>query len=255
MSIASIIRNRVPSWLSSGEGGLVLDSIAAELDDFILRMRESLKASMPSYGPSDALPYIGRDRKVLRGIGETDDSYRVALIPWLDRARKNGTPWEMCRRVRAYCQAAVVVRTVDNSGNWFWIDADGTEHELLEQSNWDWDGNLDWGRFWIIIYPADLWESEGNWGDAGTWGDGGTIGTTALPEHVATIRAIASESKPEGTRCEGIIIALDPASFAPDGAGAGYPDGTWGEGTRVTAGNRESSRLETARYWEMSDNG
>ena len=44
-------------------------------------------ARYPAYAPSDAVSLIARDRKLVRGIGETQAAFAVRLAAWLDRAR------------------------------------------------------------------------------------------------------------------------------------------------------------------------
>lgn len=245
-----------PSWLTTGEGELVLASLALLIDDYGERAYAGLRAHFPGYAPPDALPKIGRDRILVRGIDEPAEAYAERLTGALDDLRTRGSPFALLRQLRHYLQADCVVRTVDRRGNWFTIAADGTESYVQGALNWDWDGEplTSWSRFWVIIYPVDgtdPWAVSGDVGDATLWGDGlvgnagRTVGTTATPSQVAAVRAIVREWKPAGTTCEWIIIAFDDATFTP--AGATDPSGDWG-----TWGNHSGSavRLASARYWK-----
>jgi hypothetical protein len=253
-----IFKKLLPTWLSSDEGELVNYSIGLLLDAFAERARQGVLARFPSYAPPDAYPYLGRDRKIVRGIDEAAESFVPRLLVWLDEHLVRGNPLALCRTIRAYCNAPVRVRTVDANGNWFCVDRDGTESYLLDQQNWNWDGvpaSPHFSRFWVIIYPADgvPWAAvEGTIGDAhpGQIGrPGETIGTTATPEQVTAIRAIIREWQTDGTRCEWVIVAFDDASFDP---AAPEPDGTWGRWGKYVAGNYVPARLTTARYWSGS---
>ena len=257
MTVLATFQRLVPSWLSSGEGGKVLASLALTMDDYAARAKLALTARFPDYAPDDAaLAAIGRDRIIVRGINEPAAAYAARLKRAFDDHKTRGNPFALLRQLRAYLQADCVVRTVDRRGNWFTIDAAGVETTVLNAANWDWDGGAasSWARFWIIIYPVggtDPWAVTSEvLGDAGLWGGTlgasttATIGTTATLDQVASVRSIARDWKPEGTTCEWIIVAFDDTTFTP--AGATDPNGEW-----AGWGNHTGSpvRLSTARYW------
>lgn len=241
----------MPSWLTEGEGELIGYSSRIVMDADAQRAKEGAKARFPEHAPDDALKYIARDRKIVRGIDESAAAYAARVITWLDDHRVRGTPFKLCAMLAAYCNAAVRVRTVDQRGNWFTRDRDGTESFTLDTGNWNWDTTYTdaaWGRFWVIIYPTsdgEPWSSAPRWGDVGAvYGPDRTWGTTATPGQVAAVRQLVREWKPAGTRCETIIIAFDDASFDPT---APEPDGDWlhwGVGVPSI-----KNRLDTARYW------
>jgi hypothetical protein len=258
------VRDRVvqaaPRWLRGWWGSRLLRTIGTQFDSLIDWAAMAVRVRYASWAAGnapDALAVIGRERGIRRGFVEVGADYAVRLQGWIDARKNKGGRYTTMDQLAGYLSGfAVKMRVVNCNGAWCTRNADGSrEYHRASPSNWNWDGHPEKSsRYWVILYPpADLMTDEGDWGDAGTWGDGGTIGTTASPELVASIRAIVAEWNPPHAICAGIIIALDPTSFDPTGSGAGYPDGTWGEGTHVVAGNRESSRLETARYWEMTD--
>lgn len=242
----------MPSWLTSGEGELVGYSTRLVIDADAQRAAEAASARMPEQGPNGALLYHGRDRKLVRGIDELAASYAARLVGWLDAHKTRGNPFALGRQLQAYCNAAVRVRTVDQRGNWFTVDRDGSESYVLDTGNWNWDTaytDADWGRFWVIIYPTtdgEPWDVGPRWGDAdAVYSSSRTWGTTATPGQVAAVRQIVRDWKPAGTRCETIIIAFDDASFDPT---APEPDGDW---LQWGVGDpRDKNRLDTARYWK-----
>lgn len=244
-----------PRWLSEGEGGLVGYSLDLVKDAFAQRVYLGLLASMPETAPDDAIVKMGRDRRVIRGIFESKEAYVERLLRWLDDRRKQGTPLELLNKLAEYLGPNVKLRLVDNRGNWFTRNIDGTFTVLLKQENWDWDSaqiddfDARWSRFWVIIYPhAGLWTTTvPDWG-TGEWADGDTpsIGSTATREHVETVRAIVADWKPVRARCVNIIVAFDAASFDP---ASPEPDGTWHRASKNVAGVQVPARLDTARYW------
>lgn len=251
-SFRSLRRSMGPRWLTTGEGGLVGYALDTLKDAFLERARLGLLARFPATAPSDALAPMGRDRRVTRGINESDASYRARLLRWIDDRKTAGNPWALMRKLAEYTGPLPSFRTVDARGNWFSRSALGVETVSLNTGNWNWDGPIAgrWSRFWVIIYPNGLWTEGKNWGDTsrGGWGaPEGSWGSTATAEQVSTIRFIVSDWKPGGSRCVNIILAFDPASFNP---ASPEPDGLWGSPSKNVGGVQVSSRLATARYWD-----
>jgi len=253
-----------PRWLTEEEGELVGYSLDIVLDAWVTRLMLGLLARFPQNGPNgetaptDALAAIGRDRRVVKGLFETEAEYAARELLWLDDRVRQGNPFMLMQKLAEYLGPLPSYRTVDARGNWYSRAADGTETSLLKQENWDWSGEPigeRWARFWVIIYPNGLWsEYPFDWGDtAGPgWGEGAettglTWGSTAPAEHVNTTRAIVADWMPAGTRCVNIIIAFDAASFDPT---APEPDGLWEHWSKNVAGVQVPARLDTARYWD-----
>lgn len=262
-----VFKKLMPSWLTTDEGGDVHGSLGVMMDAYAERARLGVLARFPEHAPSDAIAAISRDRKIIRGIAETDANYGTRALSWLDDHKTRGNPFALMKQLRGYLNADVRIRTVDSSGNWFTRDRDGTESVLLAQGNWNWNnaptiaGVTQWSRFWVIIYPTSAgqpWSQSLAWGNGALWGTGqfgtsstATIGTTATREQVADVRRIIAEWKPEGTKCEWIIIAFDDASFPPSTAGQPTPGpGLWGDWGKVVGNTFVASRISTARYWE-----
>lgn len=257
MSIFESMHKMLPRWLTDGDGGKVAASLALTADDFIARARLGLLARFPGYAPDDAaLAAIGRDRRIIRGINEPSAAYAVRLSSAFDDHKRRGNPFAMLKQLQTYLQARCVVRTVDRRGNWYTRDADGVESYVLNTANWDWDGtpaSPQWARFWTIIYPeggTKPWAPSGLIGSATLWGDGKighpdlTIGTTATRDQTASVWSIIRDWKPDGTKCEWVIIAFDADSFSP--AGSTNPAGLWGNWSN---GAGAPVRLASARYW------
>lgn len=243
-----------PRWLTEEEGELVGYTLDILKDAFIERLFLGLLARFPETAPPDALPFLGRDRRVVRGLNESDDSYVNRLLAWLDDRKTCGNPFALMRKLAEYTGAGPMFRTVDARGNWYTRAVDGTQSYRLATGNWNWDNDLTgtrWSRFWVIIYPNGLWsEYPYDWAD--TAGPGWeesqyTWGSTATEEQVRTIRSIVADWKPAGTRCVNIIIAFDPASFDPS---APEPNGLWGHWSKNVGGVQVPARLSTARYWD-----
>ena len=257
-----LFESLLPDWLSTGEGGLSQYALGTMMDLYAERTRLGVLVRFPASAPTDALAAISRDRKFLRGIGESDAGFATRVLPWLDEHRVRGNPWALMRQLRGYANAAIRVRTVDAKGNWFTIEANGSTSALIAQANWDWDGApaAQWSRFWVIVYPTAAgapWGPAGVWGSATLWGAGlwgnpvATLGTTATPAQVADVRRIVAEWKPEGTKCEWILTAFDAASFDPTVPAQPTPaPAEWGHWGRIVGATFVPARIKTARYWK-----
>jgi hypothetical protein len=246
----------LPSWLTTGEGELVVYSLTVIMDATLERLRQGVLARFPEYAPADALQFLARDRRIILGRSES----AARLITWLDAHKVRGTPYALHDQLRAYCGVDLMVRTVDARGNWYTTAANGTRTAVIDEGNWEWDSVAasSWSRFWVIIYSnAGPWTIAGTWGDAVLWGagvwgtPGATWGTSATSDDVAAVRAIVRDWKPAGTTCEWIVIAFDPASFdpaAPEPSGGDFVN--W---HKDSAGTSVPARLSTARYWRGSE--
>lgn len=259
LTFRTLRRSMQPRWLTDGEGGLVAYALDMIRDAFVNRLVQGYRAGFPQSGPertpapTDALNRIGQDRRVIRGINESDADYAARLVNWLVDRRTAGNPYTLMRQLAAYTGAATgcSFRTYDVRGNCYSRAADGTQTANLNTGLWNWDGDTArWSRFWVIIYPGTLWTTgPGSWGSSSTaaWNGAAGLGwgSTAAAEHVRSLQAIVADWKPAGTRCQNIVLAFDLASFNP---ATPEPDGLWRNWSKVVAGVRVPARLSTARY-------
>lgn len=234
----------------------VLWSIATMYDALSQRVWEGVQARFPGLGPEDAIPVIGRDRRIIRGPNEPIATHVLRQIRWLDDHRQRGNAWSLLEQIRGYLSPhAVRVRTVDEHGNWYTIDRNGSRSRF-KASSWNWDGSAiadARSRYWVIIYattdsPQKPWARSSLWGDTGlTWGEKGrTWGSTATRDEIDGLRRIVKFWRPDGTRCVHILYVFDDAAFNPADTAPPLPDGTWGSwgtysGTvKAQARNREA---------------
>jgi len=175
----------LPDWLSKEQGEALWWSLGVVIDGFLQRAYLGTVARFPIDAPEDAMPFMSRDRKIVRGINESRDNFAIRLIRWLDDHLTRGNPYALMEQLQAYTQAATRIRTVDRRGNWYTLDRDGTRSFVSNTGNWDWDGIPDapkWARFWVIIYPEAIAATDdtlvdGDMEAAGTaaWGAVSTV--------------------------------------------------------------------------------
>lgn len=246
-----------PPWLQGYWGNRFLYSIGTPLDGVQSSTFQGIEARMPGVGTTDALPFIGNDKQILRGFDESDEAYIVRLRAALDTWKLAGNAISIITQLVGYVSPAVpmvryVVNGFDPSGTFIadWVTVlDGAiGFHRADPSNWDWDGVQDQRRFWIIIYPG-VWTMR-TWNDGGTYGDGQSWGSTASPTQVKDIRSLVKKWKAAGTYCKNIILAGDASYFDPGASpGAPMPDGTWGEPWKIVGGTAVPSRQANALYW------
>ena len=251
------IEDLAPPWLATGAGQRVLYLPGLLTDALTQAALDGVKSRFPGYGLSDALTFIGADRQIVRGPDEPDADYIIRLQKWLDSWQHAGSPYGLLPQLEGLNAPVIRTwRTVDNSSNWYWINAGDTTLTINSShgaANWNWDGlSTQWARFWTVLYlsPQASFD-ERFWGDGLTkWGDGGVWGLSLTPGQVESIRVVIRNFKPAHATWLWGIVAFDATTFDPSASypSAGLPDGQWGRWSKDSAGNRIQSRLESARY-------
>jgi hypothetical protein len=274
------LRDMIPApvWLRDRPGFRVgysfLWSIAAVLDTAIELALEGAQAGWPGLGTPTALPYIGRTRGIVRGIGESDAHYARRLRAWLETHGGARTA-QMAIQIHEYLPGNPAVRIIargrpdvlSGAGNWVpasspipaqWVSVDAAGVVTKSAAAWDWDSVSNperkhwWSELWIVIYPTPYTVRAGTLGGL-TGDDGYGLGLMIPHDVVDTLRAILADWKGDHTRIRAVLWTSDVTAYNPAGTGI-KPDGTWGEyqlpgsDPRV-AGGRD---LTVTRYQEPS---
>jgi hypothetical protein len=248
-----------------------LFNIGLGADGVIQKLTEGVHAHLVDDAPSTALPYIGADRLVLRGLTESDASYRARLKRAIDDYQWAGNARAVLGQVLGYVLADTpAARTVSTlytgststSTQWDYYDAgaDTTvapRHFIAPTAEWDWDsavptgGAWGWWRWYLVIAaiapndwtgPADFVIGDANpkIGTSSTW----SIGFNSPSTVFDSIRIIVSQWK--SAVLHWIVISFDGAEFRPQ-AGV-LPDGYYGHGWKVVSRQHVASRSANARY-------
>jgi len=233
-------------WLQKVWLYRLLYACAIQFDALIDGVVLGVKCRFPELALPTALPVLGRERGIRRGIFETDAQYAARMLNWIPDRKRKGSPYALMNQIAGYFTGrSVSLRVVNNRGTWYSRAADGTESWHREvPTNWLWD-TYGWtydSRYYLIIYLDDHGPlvPQVLWGSGVTWGQGslywGVSATDGLGE---SIKAIVAEWGIPNAICDWVIFAFDATSFDPAGSGAGYPAGTWDQWV---------NRLSTARY-------
>jgi hypothetical protein len=237
-----------PRWLQRTNGYRLLFALGTIWDTLADDMLLAVKARYPGLlDPVHALPHIGRDRNMRRGLNETLDSYALRLKDHLDVNRKRGLGLLMLEQIKIMLDPlAFDAWLIHNRGTQpaptttgiaLKLDSSGVFTNY--QENWNWDNSGDMTRFWIVLsIPDESLLLDGLWGDAGDWGDGGFWGVEGdVGSWMSAVQSIVADFTPAHMRCESIITL--PSSEAA-GFWAAPPDGDWDQW-----GNRNPIALYT----------
>lgn len=251
-----------PEW---DDGRKVAYALGVVKDAFVERARVGLISRFPEFASTSALNVIGRDRRMTRGLGESDAAWARRLVQWrFPRGhRVRGNPFALLTQIQAYLPEKLRVRTVDRRGNWYELSRDGVESYYWNRANWNWGvfTGPDWSRFWVIIYvrlpsevgdPEALWERP-KWGERKYGAANAHWGTTATNADHESIRTIIREWKPAGTMQETVLIAFgdDDDVFNPLDV-VNPPTAEWYRYSSYDAGVRVPIRESSVRYWYFS---
>lgn len=257
-SFRRIYKFLMPAWLWGGEGEKAVYSLAVMKDAMLTHARLALEARFPSRAGASSLALIGADRGIQRGRSETQDHYAGRLRSWrYPRGhRVRGNAFAFLEQLSEYWGGTTHVYTVDAQGTIDDRAANGTETTTFDTA-WDWDGadpEVEWGRFWTVMYATGLGiTASPAWGDPTLWGGaynlpGYSIGFVGLTsEDAAAMRQLTQaprEWKPAGVRSEWLIVSLDGSTPAPDG--------TWGKWGKDVAGVRVAARDQDFRYISLT---
>lgn len=158
-----------PPWLMGHVGARYVLSNAIQWDTLAEFTRLGTLQWFPTLAQPSALPALGRDRKIWRGLSETDAHYAERLRQFKRTWKFAGNAPTLLKQLwELMAPNAVRIRYVVNGyeggaseGNqftdWWTIDEDGLSFERVAPSNWNWDDKFGKNiRFWIIVYRTDL---------------------------------------------------------------------------------------------------
>lgn len=256
------IRSMLPVWLSERPtldktvGFRLLWAIAALIDASSEFMLQALRARFPGVGTPTALLATGADRRIVRGVDDTDEEYIARLRGWLETHARSGSLEAVARAVHDYLPGRPKVRVINRHGWWGTIEAGwGAAFTVAKYSPsiWNFDGSSNPERFgaasrsevFIVVY--DSYARAGDWGDpdGDTFGvAGGTsLGMSSLVRDMIMMRTLVDEFKSAASRVRCVIFTNDPTDFDPVAASTFMgpptliPNGWWGHYAKFAPGN------------------
>src|SRR5215469_734384 len=276
-----IVNDQVaPPWLQNPFGNAWLTAMGQGLDAIRYRSAQSQAIHMPGIGDPSADVYLGLDRQLSQGPGETSAQFEARLSGFAQFWQHAGTDWAVLQVAAAYVvgfNGATMpgMRIVSNNSCWSFYNAGATPQTTPPQyvratnADWNWDGNLPignadpwiapaagpWWRYWLIIDSYTGFEFALNWASLGTGGlpllgdataQLGSLGFQNVPPSFFTgLRAAIAPVESGGAWLRWIIVNMLGTGVIPDLPG-GFPaptnpNGFWGLGYFISSGQYQSA--------------
>ncbi len=235
-------------------------------DILVEKIDEGIYDRMPLRADPTALPYIGADRQIIRGLGESDASYDLRLQGAIDAWTHAGTDRGVMSNVIAYVGSGPMGRIVANGPtpqqwNTYVPNANLTQppSPLQTALKFDWDSlsvilPRGWWRWWLILFavsPNAFCGPGPKWGAGQKWGDKTISWGLNVPSSVMrTAQSLCKQWKRSGSSCEWMIVSFDTSLFDPaqPSDGTHNPAGTFGRWSRIVNNQYVASRFANARY-------
>lgn len=270
---SGVLRVLVPWWLSDrpisrpGEkkknvGYRFLYTWSVALDAGIEALVQAWQAPMPGKGTATAMPFIGRNRGLIKAQDDTEESYAARLRKWLDPEQwpRCGQMYAVARRTQEYLSSHPRIRVVNRAGVYLTLETDGTYS--ITKTAWDWDSVSHperndpaapfWSELFVIVY-TDQFPICGNWGadDDDDFGDRAGFGHEVAAVDYYAEKGLLAVWKSAHTKIRAVIWCTDPDLFDPEDTDT-LPDGTWGQWSERGGDIRVASgrNLTSCRYWE-----
>jgi len=148
---------RAPGCLQRANGTVLETAYGAEKDVSMDRARQGVMASLPGYGPPDALPYIGAERKLRRAVGETDDAYAERLRTCFDDPAgpsfcgSDGSILFELARAGFPMGTASGVNIVKRAKTYSYLDAGVVTYGTHAPMSFDGSSPALWNQFMVVI--------------------------------------------------------------------------------------------------------
>lgn len=146
-----------PPWLRRGFGEKLLYAIGVQCDAYADALVAGAKQRFPGLYSFDALPALGRERRIARGRNETQVGYAARLAGFLALHQTRGGPYALLTQLyRYFAPDNVPIDLVYYAGSVrYRMDADGAI--VRDYVSWTPDSNAaKWARWWLFYY-TDQW--------------------------------------------------------------------------------------------------
>ncbi len=244
----SLVLSIVPPWLNRTVGGAIMRSIGTAIEDVLTDTSLGVRLRFPNADNPEALGLLGRQRRILRGPGETNTTFAARILRWWDAHRGRGGPYELLTQLHQFFANDInpAFDLIANSGLWHSVDASGVITRNGTIASWSGDGEYPtkWARIWIVFnlsgdtIEVPLLDENGD--PLLTEGGDPILSTTSIyaltSEEIDIICAVPREW--DAAHIDRIYIVLIPL----DGLAWGLPPGvhewgdpglTWGGGLAV----------------------
>ncbi len=132
-----------------------MESLGVSIDTEADRTTEGVGLRFPDATHPDALGLLGRERRILRGPGESAVTFARRLRLWWDSHRTRGGPYALLEQMHAFFLESnnIPIQYIANSGTSVTVAADGTLTRSIV-AGWAGDGEYPtkWARFFLVFF-------------------------------------------------------------------------------------------------------
>jgi hypothetical protein len=206
-----------PPWLQGPNGAAWASALGDLKDSIVTQTVEAVKARFPNESASDALPRIGNERGLPRGVGEPEAQYRARLVAAWEQWAWAGTPYGMLRAFQLAGFPTVLLQTQSGRMQYFDVSS-ALVTNVISGAHLGGTPTEQWSDFAVLIpQPWPSW-----------WGGSAPVDGSA---DCKTAQALIKQWKPGHTRCVKLIVINGPVWGY---GGLLWGAFTWGSGTTVT---------------------
>lgn len=222
------LRRICPPWLQNGFAEKVLYAIGLMIDGLVDMLTAAVKLRFPGFNASSEA-YHTRERRIRKGLYETDEHYAARLALFLEKHALRGNPYPLLEQIfEHYAPFNFTVYLLYRSGARFTMNSSGVV--TRDEASFAFAFPAEEWAHWVIVYqwPASV-AAPRLWGDGTVWTRTKVWSSDLTPAQVADLRLIPVEWNAE--HCIATIKLLNPGSHL-----WGIPTRTWGSGYLWGAG-------------------
>lgn len=145
------LRKLSPPWLQNGLAERILYALGLQVDAFGDALTAGVKQRFPGLYSFEALPLLGRERRIRRGLAENDETYAARLTRWRLDHRRRGGPYALLAQLHAYyAPNNFPITLVYQSGRRYSMDVSG--RVVRDDIVWSPDAlTTQWARWWLFF--------------------------------------------------------------------------------------------------------
>jgi hypothetical protein len=152
LTYRDMLRVISPPWLQQGLNEKILYAFGVHIDGFGDALSAGVQLRFPNYYSPESLGLIGRERRIRRGVLETDAVYANRLTRWLIDHQRRGGPYALLSQLYAhYATAPFAIDLIYRNGRKFSMDVSG--NITMSDVAFNPDGVPEqWARWWLFYH-------------------------------------------------------------------------------------------------------
>jgi hypothetical protein len=153
------LRDRSVSWLKTGNNERLLYSLAVILDNLGDALTQGIKSRYPGLVDMSVLGLTGQERRIRRGLTESETAYADRLRYWWDAHRTRGSPVTLLEQMSIRYEHAFPIELISRNGRRYTLSTSGE----ITRDSVVWSPDMEperWARWWMICYTDSITTPE-----------------------------------------------------------------------------------------------